>query len=148
MSNENKALLHRWFDEVWNKGSVSAIDEMLATNAVVHGLGPDLRGPQGFKPFHSAYRNAFPDVTIRVDDVVAEGNLVAVRWSGTGTHRGEGLGFPATGKRVNFSGTVFARVEQGKLIEGWNIFNQLEMLQQLGVTNLPAAVSRQSSGVV
>jgi steroid delta-isomerase-like uncharacterized protein len=140
MSIENRALLRRWFDEVWNTGSAAAINQMLASHAVVHGFGIDLRGPEAFKPFHSAYRNAFPDVTIKVDDVVAEGDLVAARWSGKGTHRGEGLGFPATGRRVDFSGTVFARIEQGKIVEAWNMFNQLEMLQQLGVVNLPATV--------
>ena len=140
MSTENKALVRRWFDEVWDKGRVAAIDEMLANDAAVHGLGTDTYGPAGFKPFHSAYRNAFPDVRIQVDDIVAEGNIVAARWSGTGTHRGEGLGFAATGRQVHFNGMLFARVDQGKLVEGWNNFDQLGMLQQLGVVSLPSAV--------
>ena len=92
MSTENIALVRKWFEEVWNKGRVGAIDELLASHAVVHGLGADLRGPAGFKSFHSAYRDAFPDVMIQIDDIVAQGDIVAARWSGTGTHRGEGLG--------------------------------------------------------
>ena len=87
MSSENKALLRRWFDEVWVKGRVDAVDEMLARNAVIHGLGPEPQGPEEFKRFHALYSSAFPDVTIHVDDILAEGNLVAARWSGTGTHR-------------------------------------------------------------
>jgi steroid delta-isomerase-like uncharacterized protein len=132
MSEANKALIRRWFDEVWTKGSVDAIDELMSTSAVICGLGEDFCGPDGFKPFHAAYRAAFPDVEIHVDDVVAEGDMVAARWSGSGTHRGDALGFPATGKRVEFRGMVFARVEDGKLVAGWNNFDQLGMLQQLG----------------
>ena len=139
MSAENKALVRRWFEEVWNQGRAEAIDEMLASHAVVHGLGTTGPGPAGFKPFHAAYRDAFPNVTIQLHDLVAEGNIVAARWSGTGTHRGNGLGFDATNRAIQFSGMVFVRVENGKLVEGWNQFDQLGMLQQLGVVNLPAA---------
>ena len=140
MSDANKALVHRWFEEVWSKGRVAAIDEMLASHGVVHGLGADAHGPEGFKPFHAAYRSAFPEVTIQVDDIVAEGDIVAARWSGWGTHRGEGLGFAATGRQVRFSGMVFVRIENGQLVEGWNIFDQLGMLQQLGIVSSPPAV--------
>jgi steroid delta-isomerase-like uncharacterized protein len=104
MSIENKTLVQRWFSEVWNEGRADAIDEMLADDAVVHGLGADLHGPAEFKHFHSAYRNAYPDVTIHIDGLVAEGDLVAVRWSASGTHRGDRLGFPATGRRAQFTG--------------------------------------------
>ena len=138
MSLENKTLVRRWFEEVWNQGRVAGIDEMLANHAIVHGLGPDLHGAAEFKQFHSAYRNAYPDVVIHVDDLVAEGDVVAVRWSASGTHRGDGLGFPATGRHVRFTGMVFIRVEAGKLVEGWNNFDQLGMFQQLGVVSLPS----------
>ena len=138
MSAEHKVLVRRWFQEVWNQGRSAAIDELLADEAVIHGFGPKpLRGPAGFKPFHSAYRNAFPDVTITVDDMVAEGDKVAVRWSGAGTHLGDGLGMPATGRPIQFHGMNIVRVEHGKLVEGWNVFDQFGMLQQLGVVNLP-----------
>ena len=138
MSVEHKALVRRWFQEVWNQGSSAAIDELLADNAVIHGFGPQpLRGPAGFKPFHSAYRNAFPDVTISVDDMVAEGDRVAVRWSGTGTHTGDGLGPAATGRAIQFQGMNIVRIEGGKFVEGWNLFDQLGMLQQLGLVTHP-----------
>ncbi|HEU5257931.1 MAG TPA: ester cyclase [Vicinamibacterales bacterium] len=140
MSIENKTLVQRWFSEVWNEGRADAIDEMLADDAVIHGLGANLQGPAEFKRFHSGYRNAYPDVTIDVDDLVAEGDMVAVRWSARGTHRGDGLGFPATGKRAQFTGMVFVRIKAGKLVEGWNNFDQLGMLQQLGIVSLPSAV--------
>ena len=140
MSSENKALVRRWFEEVWNQGRSSAIDEMLAADAVVHGLDADLHGPADFKPFHEAYRNAFPDVTIQIDEIIAEGAVVAVRWSASGTHSGGGLGFGATGKKVHFTGMGFARIEGGKIVEGWNNLDQLGMFQQLGVVSLPSAV--------
>ena len=138
MSAENKVLVRRWFEEVWNKGRASAIDEMLAANSLVHGLGPHPQGPAEFKKFHEAYRNAFPDVTIQIQAMVAEGDVVATRWSGKATHRGDGLGFPATGRTVQFGGMAFIRIEGGKFVEGWNVFDQLGMLQQLGVVNLPS----------
>ncbi len=138
MSAENKALVRRWFEEVWNKGCVAAIDELLGANGVVHGLGEDMHGPAAFKPFHAAYRDAFPDVKIELEDIIAEGDKVAFRWSATATHQGNGLKFAATNKPVRFSGMGVIRVENGKLVEGWNIFDQLGMMQQLGVVNLPA----------
>jgi steroid delta-isomerase-like uncharacterized protein len=138
MSTENKVLVRRWFEEVWNKGRAAAIDELLAGNSVVHGLGPHPQGPAEFKKFHAAYLNAFPDLTIHIDAMVAEGDVVAARWSGKGTHRGDGLGFAATGKLVQFSGMVFVRIQGGKLVEGWNVFDQLGMLQQVGVVSSPA----------
>ena len=133
MSSENKALVQRWFDEVWTEGRVASIDALMAPSCMVHGLGEDMPSPNGFKVFHAAYRNAFPDVKIGIDHMVAEGDIVAARWSGTGTHRGDGLGIPATHISVKFSGMTFARIQSGKLVEGWNVFDQLGMLQQLGV---------------
>lgn len=81
MSAENKTLVRRWFEEVWDRGRATAIDELLSANAVLHGFGPQPTGFADFKQFHSNYRLAFPDVTIAVDAVVAEGDVVAVRWS-------------------------------------------------------------------
>jgi steroid delta-isomerase-like uncharacterized protein len=138
MAAENKALVRRWFEEVWNKGSADAIDEMLAPDAIVHGLGADM-GQADFKRFHAAYRDAFPNVTIQIDETVAEGDMVAARWSGSGTHSGAGLGFAATGKHARFTGMVFVRVREGRLVEGWNNFDQLGMLQQLGAVTVPSA---------
>jgi steroid delta-isomerase-like uncharacterized protein len=137
VSEDIKGIVRRWFDEVWTGGSVASIDALMAPSCVVHGLGGEMRGPEAFKPFHSAYRNAFPDVKINVDHMVSEGDIVAARWSGIGTHRGDGLGFPATGRQVKLSGMTFVRIQNGKLVEGWNVFDQLGMLQQLDIVKLP-----------
>jgi len=139
MSTENKALVRRWFKEVWNEGNTKTIDELLTDRSVIHGLGEDLRGPAAFKSFHAAYRDAFPDVKIQIDRMVAEDDLVAVHWSASATHSGSGLGFAASGRPVNFSGMGIARFEGNKLIEGWNNFDQLGLLQQIGVVALPAS---------
>ena len=139
MSTQNKALVRRWFEEVWNNGDDKTIDELLTDRTVIHGLGDDLRGPSGFKPFHAAYRNAFPDVKIQIARMVAEDDLVAVHWNATATHSGDGLGFAATRRPVTFSGMAIARFEGTKLVEGWNNFDQLGLLQQIGVVSLPAS---------
>lgn len=133
MFEENKAVVQRWFDEVWNHGSADAVDQLMAPDAMVHGLGEAMVGPQAFKRFHAAYREAFPDVQIEIQDMVAEGDKVAFRWTATATHRGGSLGFAATNRNVRFEGMGIVRVRRGKLIEGWNAFDQLGMLQQLGV---------------
>jgi steroid delta-isomerase-like uncharacterized protein len=138
MSAENKPVIRRWFDEVWNQGRVEAIDELLAADGVVHGLGDGgMTGPAAFKVFHAGYKDALPDVAITLEALVAEGDMVAFRWSATGTHRGGGLGIPATDRAVRFSGMGFGRVRNGQLVEGWNNFDQLGLLQQLGVISLP-----------
>jgi steroid delta-isomerase-like uncharacterized protein len=139
MSAENKALVRRWFEQVWNKGRVETIDELLADRSVVHGLGEDMHGPAAFKAFHAAYRDAFPDLVIKIEHMIADDEVVALRWSAAATHSGGGLGFAATGKRAQFTGMAFVRVEGGRFVEGWNSFDQLGLLQQLGVVTLPAA---------
>ena len=137
MAGDGKALVQRWFEDVWNNGRSDLIDQLMAPDCVIHGLGPQTMGPAEFKAFHEAYRGAFPDVTIRIDQSVAEGDLVAVCWTGTGTHRGDTLGFAATGKSVRFHGMTMARIAGNQLVEGWNSFDQMGMLQQLGVTSIP-----------
>ena len=137
MSAENKALIERWFEEVWNKGRREAIDEMMAADAVAHGLGPDLHGPEQFKAFHASFRGAFPDVRVHVDELVAEGDRVAYRLTASGTHMGDGLGFAATSRPASFVVMGSARIVDGKIVEGWNVIDQLGMLSQLGVVTPP-----------
>jgi len=134
MSDAYKQFVHQWFEEVWNKGRAEAIGDMVAANSIVHGLGEDMAGPEGFKPFHASFRDAFPDIVVTVDDVICEGTLCAARWSAAGTHRGGGLGVPATGRRMSVTGMTWVRFDaNGQLCEGWNSFDRLGMLQQLGV---------------
>src|SRR5882762_8198387 len=96
----NKALIHRWFEEVWNKGRTEAIAEMLAADAVIHGLSDDSKVPwqglEGFKEFHAKFREAFPNIIVTVEDTVCEGDMIAARCSVRARHTGDALGFAAT----------------------------------------------------
>ena len=128
-------IVHRWFEEVWNKGRASAIDEMLAEDAMVYGLaeaGVDVRGPAGFKPFHEKLRGAFPDIHVTVEDTIEQGDLIASRWTVRMTHTGDDLGVQATGRRVTATGMTIARVRDGKIVEGWNNWDTLALMQQIG----------------
>jgi steroid delta-isomerase-like uncharacterized protein len=133
----NKALIRRWFKEVWNDGSAEAIAEILAADGIAHGLSDDpakpLRGPAGFLPFHGQFRGAFPDIEVVVEDQIAEGDLVATRCSVRGKHTGDHLGLAATNSPVDFTGMTFTRVRDGKIVEAWNNFDFMKMYKQLGV---------------
>jgi steroid delta-isomerase-like uncharacterized protein len=132
----NKTLLRRWFEEVWNKGRAEAIDEMFAPEGIVYGLsdesGKTMRGPADFKPFHSVFRGAFPNVEVSVEDIIAEGDIVAARCSVRGKHTGDHLGLAASNSPVEFTGMVFVRVKDGKFVEAWNNFDFLQMNKQIG----------------
>jgi steroid delta-isomerase-like uncharacterized protein len=132
----NKALIRHWFEEVWNKGRPDAIGEMLAEDAVVHGLSDDaakpLKGPAGFLPFHGQFREAFPNIDVVVEDVIAEGDKVAVRCSVRGKHEGDSLGFKASGTTAEFDGIAIVRVRDGRIVEAWNNFDFMKMYRQLG----------------
>jgi steroid delta-isomerase-like uncharacterized protein len=132
----NKAMVRRWFEEVWNKGRSDAIAEILSPNAIVHGLSDDaanpLRGATGFLPFHAQFCEAFPDINVVVEDLVAEGDRVAVRCSVRGKHHGDSLGFKATQAPVDFTGMAIVRVEDGRIVEAWNNFDFMKMYRQLG----------------
>ena len=136
MSEENKALMRRWFEEVWNKGRAEAIPEMFADEGIAHGLSDDpaspLRGPAGFLPFHTQFREAFPNIEVVVEDQLAEDDLVATRCSVRGKHTGDSLGFAATQSPVEFTGITITRIKDGKIVEAWNNFDFMKMYRQLG----------------
>ena len=137
MSEANKQLIERWFEEVWNKGRAEAIEEMIAEDCVIHGLGDatgqSVTGPSEFKSFHAIFREAFPDITVSVDDMVAEGDKIAARCSVHGQHTGDSLGFKASQAPVEFTGMVIVRVRDGKIAEAWNNFDFMRMYKQIGV---------------
>jgi steroid delta-isomerase-like uncharacterized protein len=140
MSADNETLMRRWFEEVWNKGRAEAIDELFAGDGIAHGLGDSkLVGPEGFKPFHQQFMGAFPDIRITIDDMILQGDKVAVRFSIRGTHRGDHLGVPATHRTVSFSAMSFVRWRDGKIVEGWNSVDMLSMLQQIDAVQMKAA---------
>jgi steroid delta-isomerase-like uncharacterized protein len=136
MYEENKQLGKRWFDEVWNKGREGAIDELLSPEGVGFGLaeaGTQIRGPEALKPFVRNLRDAFPDMHIEVEDMIAEGDKVAIRFRVTGTHEGSGLGFAPTHRKIDITGMTIIQFANRKLLHGWNNWDQWGMMQQLGM---------------
>ena len=150
MSEENKALVRRWFEEVWNKGRAEAINEMFAEDGVAHGLsdagGESLRGPEGFRPFFRSFRDAFPDIEVVVEDVIAEGDKLAARCSVRAKHQGDTLGFRATGRPIEITGMTFARVRGGKIVEAWNNFDFMTLFQQLGAVEMKQPAEDEADG--
>lgn len=133
-TEDNKALDRRGFEEVWNQGNLAVIDELSAENVVTHNPpGPPMQGTEAFKQFIQMYRSAFPDTQMTVEDQIAEGDKVVTRWTARGTHQGELMGIPATGKQVTVTGISVSRWANGKTVESWSNFDTLGMLQQLGV---------------
>ncbi len=137
MSEENKQLIRRWFEEVWNNGRVDAIDEMFAENGIAHGLSDDpsqpITGPREFQPFHTLFRDAFPNMMIVVEDIVAEGDKVAARCSVRAKHEGDFMGKEATQSPVEFTGITIVRVANGKIAEAWNNFDFMRLHKQVGL---------------
>jgi steroid delta-isomerase-like uncharacterized protein len=128
-----KETVQAWFERVWNQGDEAAIDDLFAKTAISHGLpGGDIVGSAAFKPFAKKFRSAIPNIKITILRSVTEGNSCAAFCEVVGTHTGDHLGFSATGSPVHFTGTVFVRVENGQIQEGWNSFDFLTFYQQLG----------------
>jgi steroid delta-isomerase-like uncharacterized protein len=130
---KNVELSRRWFEEVWNKQRVEVVDELLTPDVIIHGLGEegDLVGAHHFKTFHQKFTSAFPDLKITVHDVLFEGDQTVVRLTFCGTHRGDGLGIPPTGRAVSVTALIWARWRDGRMIEGWNEFDAAGMMKQL-----------------
>ena len=141
-TEENKAIVRRINDEVWSEGHLDVIGELIADNfvATVVGAPEQIRGPQGFREFVVTYRKAFPDLRITIDEQLAEGETVVTRWTATGTNEGELMGIPATGKQATTAGININRISGGKLVEGWGLFDQLGLLQQIGAVPTPTRV--------
>jgi len=133
MSEENKALARGWAD-IFNQGNVDLVDEIYAPNYVDHdpAMPEDVRGPEGAREYYSMYSSAFPDAQITIEEQVAEGNTVATRWTGRGTHQGELMGVPPSGNRVEVMGVTISHIEGGKVVEEWDIYDALGMMQAIG----------------
>src|SRR5437016_5725776 len=130
MTAENKQLARRWFEEVWNQQKRESIAKMFSADGLAHGLaaeGGPLRGPQAFEAFHQAFLNAFPDLRVAIEDLIAEDDKVAIRWNVTGTLRGTGLGVTPTGQSMKVTGMSILRVSKGAIVEAWNNFDVLGM---------------------
>jgi steroid delta-isomerase-like uncharacterized protein len=131
----NKNASRRFWDEVWNKGNIAIIGDLVTPNQVAHDPNNPNQapGPEGVRQLVSLYRNAFPDLYFQLEDVIAAGDRVVSRVTASGTHQRDLPGIPATGKRASISGILIARYEDGKVAESWANFDFLGLLRQLGV---------------
>ena len=137
----HQELIERIFDEIINSGNLDAADELMSADFVDHGPMGDITGREGFKQLVAQWRGAVPDVHCDVDTVIAQGDLVAWLVRTTGTHTGEGLGFPATGRRFETVSANIGRLRDGRAAEHWAEQGMFPMLVQLGVLpGAPAAV--------
>ncbi len=138
----NILLMRRWFQEVWNDGRMQTVHELLSPNAVARGqrgADKEIHGPDEFAKFVGEIRGAFPDIKVNVEDVFGAGDKVVLRWSAVMTHTGDSLGLPASGRTVRSQGITIARIADGKIVEGWDNWDQLGMLEQIGVYQQPVA---------
>ena len=134
-ADENIQLMRRWFQEVWNEGRIETVHELLSSDSVARGQRggeSEIHGPEEFEKFVREIRGAFPDIQVKVEDVFGVGDKVVLRWSAVMTHKGEMLGLPATGRSVRSRGISIVRMVDGKIVEGWDNWDQLGMLEQIG----------------
>ncbi|HTZ59976.1 MAG TPA: ester cyclase [Acidobacteriaceae bacterium] len=148
MSEANKLLVRRWFEQVWNQKSEAAIDQMFSKQGKSHGF-PDgnsvLEGPEAFKAVHRTFCGAFPDIHVDLEDILAEEDHVAARWRASMTHTGDQLGFPATGKKEVMHGSSFVIVSGNQIVEGWNHMDFQALMNRLQATS-PAGTTESSPG--
>ena len=138
MSEENKAIFRRYVEEVGNEGNLDLVDEIFADYVSHQSDGSVLqRGPEDVKRFMGEFRSAFPDFHTTIEDQIAEGDRVVTRWTMRGTHEGEFRGIAPTGKQMTVTGIGIFRFSDGKVVESWDNFDQLGMMQQLGVVSSP-----------
>jgi|SRR5579875_1284301 len=138
--DDNKALVVRFVQEFWSSGNESAADTLLADDVTLVVNGEAVENAEALKEFARMLRSAFPDWRSQLEELVAEGDHVAERWTGIGTQRGDFQGIQATGRQVAVPGTVFYRIADGKIIEFRGQFDRMSMMEQLGVVAAPEHV--------
>lgn len=133
-TEENRARVHRFYEEVFNRKNMTALDELIDPQVVDHSAPAGAPGGiEGARQFASMLLSAFPDAHFVVEDLIAEGDQVVARLTQSGTHLGIFLGIPPTGKRVTVTGIEIFRLAGGKFVEHWNNYDDLGLFQQLGV---------------
>jgi steroid delta-isomerase-like uncharacterized protein len=134
MSESNKAIARRYVEEVWNADRYELIDELLAADFVSHATASgDPFGRDEMHRLARQFRAAFPEGRFVLDDMIAEGDRVAYRWSLDAVHGGPFMGIEATGQRIRFTGINLVRISGSTIVEQWRAVNSLQVLEQLGV---------------
>ena len=129
---ENKMIAYRILDELFSQGNLSTINELFSPDIIVHDPDKELRGPDQVEQGITRLRTAFPDLYYTVEDMIAEGDKVVIRFTGRGTHQGEFRGVAPTGKKMIYTGIVILGFIQGRLVDYWAVSDALGIFQQLG----------------
>lgn len=142
MSTEtNKATVRRMIAKVWNEQRLDLIEEFFSDDVKLNSAGfPPSTGLEALRAATAMGLKAFPDQKITIDGEIAEGDIVAAHWTVTGTHKGELMGIPPTGKQFTHAGMTFYRLANAKVVESWFVADNLSLMQQLGVVPALAAV--------
>ncbi len=139
MIKRTDSLIHRIFEKAFKQSNLAVVDELLSSDHFAYNaFGEAPNGPQGLKWLIAMFRTAFPDLRCTVEDEISAGNQFAVHWTLRGTHKGSFLGNPPTGRSVLVHGIIFARAENGRMVEDWTLIDQMGVLQQLGLVPPPA----------
>ncbi|MBV8514143.1 MAG: ester cyclase, partial [Acidobacteria bacterium] len=130
------SLMRRWFQEVWNEGKESTINEMFSADSKMWGVSrPDVcsEGPEDFKGFYRAMRKTFSDLRIDLEDIAQQDDIAYTRFTVTAKHSGEGFGLTPSGKTIKLVGMCALRAKDGAIVEGWNVWDQIGLARELGV---------------
>ena len=143
MSTENKKAAVRRFNEAFNAGDLDGAVVVFAPNAMIHNSGaPDPLNVEGFKQFGGVFRTAFPDGKLTIEDLIVDEDKVVSRVTYRGTHTGDMMGIPPTGKSVTVSAILIDQFADEKIVESWRLFDQMSMMQQLGLIPIPGQSGR------
>jgi steroid delta-isomerase-like uncharacterized protein len=136
-AEENKEIVRRFFEEGPSKGNLNVADELLSPDFILHVPLPSSPGIEGINEVITACRAAFEHLNVTIEDMVADGNNVAARFTARGIHKGDFMGLPATGKPITMTGIEIFRIKDGKIAELWGEANLLGLMQQLGIIPVP-----------
>lgn len=135
---ESRSIIRHIFDEAFNQGNLAIVDELVAPNGISHHLSWGMpTNRMGFKQLIALFRTAFPDLHCTMEDEIIRDDKIAARWTMCGTHKGLFLGNAPTGKSIAVQGLIYARIENGQVIETWTMIDQMGVLQQLGMVPPP-----------
>lgn len=136
---ENNATARRFFDSAWNRGDFSVLDELLTPDSMDYSTlhGKPEQGAESFRNIISMFRAGFPDIHLTIDDEIYTRDKVVHRWTLRGTHQAPFMGVPATGKKIEFTGTTIVQMKDGKISARWSNLDMLRLLQQLGIVPPP-----------
>jgi steroid delta-isomerase-like uncharacterized protein len=138
-ADDHRALVRRYYEELWNRWDLALVDVLLADDLAFRGsLGVQVQGRAGFRRYVELVRSAFPDFHNTVEELLVDGDRVAARLTYRGTHRGPLFGLAPSGRAVRYAGLALFQIRDGRIADGWVLGDTLGLLRQLGATAIPA----------